>query len=311
MILPVRDSILLNPTSRARAEGLLRLSRWKEHVPFTVPATLLGVNMAVRSHSGPLVPDWRVPVILAADILAVTFAFMVNDIEDAPDDARDVERGARNAVVSAAISRRDGWRASAVVGGVALALFAWVGWAALAVGALTVSLGFLYSWRGVRLKAVPVLDVLAHLLMLSVLLFVAGYVTYDHLPGNIIWLVAASAGLLSAYGQVYNQLRDYEMDRAAGLRNTASVLGRQRAQWLMHACLAGSGIGFAATVLIGLWPQWLIPATLVMSPLVLVFRRGTDMRGTWAADASGRLQVGAMAAANVVVVLWLFENWIK
>jgi 4-hydroxybenzoate polyprenyltransferase len=306
----VRDDISTDPTLRARAGGLLRLSRWKEHLPFTVPATLLGVDMAVRSHAGPVTPGWRVPVILIADILAVTFAFMVNDIEDAPDDARDVERGARNAVACAVISRRDGWRASAVVGGVALALFARVGWAALAVGVLTIGLGFLYSWRGVRLKAVPILDILAHLLMLSVLLFVAGYVAYDRPPGGV-WPVAASVGLLSAYGQLYNQLRDFEMDRAVGLRNTASILGRQRARRLMYACLVGSGIGFVATVMIGLWPRWLVPATLVMSPLVLVFRSGADMRGTWASDASGRFQLGAMLGANVVVVLWLFENWVN
>ena len=306
----MKHDSLVGPAVRARASGLLKLSRWKEHLPFTVPATVLGVNMAATSRPELVTPDWRVPIVVLTNILAVTFAFMVNDIEDAPDDARDPQRGARNAVTCAEISPRDGWRASVVVGGLALALFAWSGWAACGIGALTVGLGFLYSWRGIRLKAVPVLDVLVHLLMLSVLLFLAGYFAYDHSPGRV-WLVAVSVGLLSAYGELYNQLRDYEMDRVAGLRNTASVLGLQATRRLMLACLGGAVVNLAATVVIGLWPRWLVLVTLAISPLVLVFRPATDMRGSKAIDTSGRLQVGAMVLANVITMIWLFENVIN
>jgi len=146
-------------------------------------------------------------------------------------------------------------------------------------------------------------------LMLSVLLFLAGYFAYARSPGNV-WWVAVSVGLVSAYGQLYNQLRDYEADRAAGLRNTASLLGRQATRRLMVACLGGAALSLAATVVIGLWPLWLVPVAVALSPLVLVFHPGTDMRGTQAVDASGRLQPGAMALANVIVMLWLIETMI-
>jgi len=298
---------MVSSTLQARTTGLIRLSRWKEHVPSTVPATLLGVNMALGLRGAPARPDWHIAVIVAANVLAVTSAFMVNDIEDAPDDARDPARGALNAVTSAAITPRDGWRASAIVGALALALFAWAGGAALTVGATTIGLGFLYSWRGVRLKAIPVVDLLAHLLMLSVLLFLAGYFTYDRSPGRI-WLVAVSVGLLSAYGQLYNQLRDFDMDRAAGLRNTASLLGRQRTQRLMAVCLGGAVASLAATVLLGLWPLWLLPVSLALLPLMVVFRSRTDLRGTPIIDVSGRAQFSALVFANVIILLWLFEN---
>lgn len=301
---------MVSSTLQARTTGLLRLSRWKEHVPSTVPATLLGVNMALGLRGAPARPDWRVAVVVAANVLAVTFAFMVNDIEDAPDDARDPARGALNAVTSAAIASRDGWRASGVVGALALALFAWAGGPVLAVGATTIGLGFLYSWRHVRLKAVPGVDLLAHLLMLSVLLFLAGYFTYDRWPGKT-WLVAVSVGLLSAYGQLYNQLRDFDMDRAAGLRNTASLLGRQRTQRLMAVCLWGAVAGLAATVVLSLWPRWLVPVTLAMLPLMVVFRSRTDLRGTQTVDISGRVQFSALVFANVIVLLWLFEKVIQ
>jgi len=297
----------MSSTLRARTTGLLRLSRWKEHLPSTVPATLLGVNMALGARFESSELDWHVPVIVVANVLAVTFAFMVNDIEDAPDDARDLSRGSLNAVTSGAVTPRDGWRASAVVAALALALFAWAGGAALAVGATVIGLGFLYSWRRVRLKAIPVVDLLAHLLMLGVLLFLTGYFTYDRSLGRM-WLAAAGVGLLSAYGQLYNQLRDYHMDRAAGLWNTASVLGQRTTRRLMVVCLWGAAGSLAATVLLGLWPLWLVPVTLAMVPLMIVFRSRTDLRGTQTVDASGRVQFSAMVFANAIILLWFFES---
>jgi 4-hydroxybenzoate polyprenyltransferase len=156
----------------------------------------------------------------------------------------------------------------------------------------------------VRLKARPVVDILSHVLMLSALLFLAGYFAYDSAPGAI-WLVALGAALASAYGQLYNQVRDYDVDRAAGLRNTASLVGEQGARRLMYLSMALAALCLVATVLLGLWPLWLLVVPVVLAPLLLVFRPKTDARGTTAIDASGRVQMGFLIVANAVVVVWL------
>lgn len=294
------------PTRRSvprRIAALARLTRWPEHVLFTIPATLLGVDLALAPHPGAA-PDGRALLVLAANALAVTFAFMVNDLEDAPDDARDPLRRARNAAACGAIARREGWLAAAAVALGALALFACVNGLTFATGALTLALGLLYSWRAVRLKARPVVDVIAHLLMLSVLLFLAGHFAYSAAPGRA-WIAAAGVGLISAYGQLYNQVRDEALDRAAGLRNTTALLGTRRARGLMVACLAGGAACLGATAALGLWPRWLALAALALAPLALIFRRATDMRGSRAIDASGRLQTGAMVVATLVLLIWL------
>jgi 4-hydroxybenzoate polyprenyltransferase len=244
---------------------------------------------------------------VVANIFAVTCAFMVNDIEDAPDDAREEARAARNPVTCGEVSRREGWLASILVGLVALALYAWVSQGAFWVGALTVALSFLYSWRAVRLKALPIVDVLSHILMLSSLLFLAGYYAYDDSPGSV-WLVALGVGLISVYGQLYNQLRDYDMDRAAGLHNTASFLGRDNTQRLMYASIGLAALCLLITIVIGLWPLWLVIVPVVMAPLFFWFRPSTDMRGTEAIDMSGRIQLGAMIIANAAVLIWLIAN---
>jgi 4-hydroxybenzoate polyprenyltransferase len=290
-----------NAPGKTRPAGLWRLSRWREHVPFTVPATLLGVNMAAR-QGGAL--DGRLGIVLAANILAVTFAFMVNDLEDAPDDARDSERGARNAITAGLITPRVGWVAAQLVGMVAALLFAGLNRAACAVGMITLALSLLYSWRGVRLKALPVVDVISHALMLSTLLFLAGYLTVDAAPGRA-WWAAAGVGLISAYGQLYNQLRDYTPDRAAGLHNTASVLGRRGTLIAMYACLAGAALCLGLTVVIGLWPLWLVIVPVGAAPLALGRRSNTDMRGSAALDLSGRWQERAMWIAGAMMLVWL------
>lgn len=288
---------------RGQIAGLVRLTRWDEHVLFTIAATLSGVNLAIYHHAS-IIPDWRLIVVTAANVLAVMFAFIVNDIEDAADDAQDAARGARNAITTGVVAPRTGWGLAGVMAALALILFAAVNRRAGMIGAATVALGFLYSWRGVRLKALPVVDVLSHVLMLSALLFLAGYTAYDPAVERI-WLVTASVALISAYGQLYNQLRDYEVDRAAGLHNTASLLGKRCTQSLMYAVLGVAAVCLVITVVTGLWPLWLLLVPVGLSPLMWLVRFETDMRGTAAIDTSGRLQLGAMWIAVLTLLVWL------
>lgn len=303
---PARSGFAQSVWRTARA--VLRLSRWPEHIPFTLAATWLGANMAAQHAQAAL--DGRLAVVTAANILAVAFAFMVNDVSDAPDDARDPLRAARNAVASGSLSARAAWLASVGAGALALALYALLPLPALLAGVMTLVLGLLYSWRAVRLKAWPVLDVLAHALMLSALLVLAGVLAFDVSPRRAWWVILM-AGLISAYGQLYNQVRDAAQDRAAGLRNTTQVLGEQRARTLMVACLGAAGALLALTVLGGLWPLWLGPLACGLLAPVLLWPRATDMRGTAALDVTGRLQLGAMLAAVVLMGVWLVVNGLR
>lgn len=294
-------------TPAARLRGLLQLTRWAEHLLFTFTLTLLGINLAIRAEGAALALDHRLVVVALANLLAVTFAFMINDTEDAPDDARDAARAARNPVASGVLTRREAWMASLVTAALAVTLFSVLPLRAFLAGLLTLGLAFLYSWRPVRLKAHPLVDVIAHVLMLSALLFLTGYFTYHDVPGRA-WLVALIVALVSAYGQLYNQVRDFAPDRAAGLHNTAALLGEHAARRAMYLCLWGAGLLLAVTILIGLWPWWLAIVPVALSPLLVVIRPHADMRGTAAVDLSGRLQWGAMLIAGVTMLVWLAAN---
>lgn len=287
---------------RSQIKGLIRLTRWKEYVPFVIPLTVLGALLAARPNN--ILLDWRLVVVTAANILAVAYAFMINDIEDAPDDARDPDRAARNPITMGEIGVRFGYNACRVVAAITLMLYALGGVWALVIGVATLLLSHLYSWRPVRLKAWPITDIVSHSLMLSGLLMLAGYFTYHNAPG-LVWFVAAAVTLISVYGQLYNQLRDYDMDKAAGLYNTAIILGENNTRIAMYAAVALAVVCFLAAIVQGVFPLWLGIVVLIAVPISIVISPKTDMRGSEAVDVSGGLQVQSLMVVNFTVAVWL------
>jgi 4-hydroxybenzoate polyprenyltransferase len=267
-----------------------------------VPLTLIGALLAAKPHNTPL--DFRLVTVILANILAVAYAFMINDIEDAPDDARDPDRAARNPITTGEIGARMGYAACRVVAAITLIAFAFGGLTVFLIGAATLLLSHLYSWRPVRLKAWPVTDVVSHSLMLSGLLLLAGYFLYDDQPG-IVWLVAIGVTLVSVYGQLYNQLRDFEMDKAAGLHNTAILLGEANARRAMYLAVGLGGLCLLAAIIQQLFPLWLGLALLGSIAISMWVRPRADMRGTQTIEITGAAQIPALLAVNMTVVIWL------
>ena len=290
---------------KQQLSGLIQLTRWQEHVAFVIPLTLLGALLAINNaESGAAHLDWRLIAVTLGNILAVAYAFMINDIEDAPDDARDPARAARNPITSGRVNIRLGYNACRFLAIVTLILYALGGTLVFLVGASTLLLSHLYSWRPVRLKAWPVTDILSHSLMLSGLLLLAGYFIYHSAPG-IVWFVAAGVTLFSVYGQLYNQLRDYDMDKAAGLKNTAIVLGEANTRRAIYLSIGLGAACVLAAIVQGAFPLWLGLALLMSAAASMVFRPVGDMRGGEAADLSGKVQVRVLIAINLTVACWL------
>ncbi len=283
-------------------QGLLRLTRWREFISFVVPLTVLGSLLAARANA--ILLDWRLPAIIVANIMAVGYAFMINDIEDAPDDARDPARAARNPVANGEIGAELGYAACRTLALCTLVLYATGGLFVFLIGLLTLLLSHFYSWRPVRLKAWPVTDVVSHSLMLSGLLLLAGYFLYDAQPG-VVWLVAAAATLFSVYGQLYNQLRDIEMDRLAGLHNTAILLGAVNARRAMYLAVGLAALCLIAAFARQVFPLWLGLALLVSIAVSMLFRPASDMRGGQALDVSGAAQVQSLITVNLTIGMWL------
>lgn len=282
--------------------AIIKLTRWKEHVSFVFPLSIVGTLLAVKYSHLPI--GYNFLLIAIANFLAVSFAFMINDIEDAEDDARDPKRKIRNPISNKDISKKAAYIATFATAFLASYFYSMGGALTLRIGMLILVLGFLYSWRAIRLKAWPVTDIVSHALMLSGLLYWASYVAITHtFQGG--WIVFCAVTLVSAYGQLYNQLRDFELDKKAKLKNTAILIGRDSAQTLMYTLLFGATSFFAIAIYKSAFPYWLIIPIIVAIPVGLKLRSGKDPRGTIAFDVTGDLQQTFWFVVNIAVGSWL------
>ena len=251
---------------KASINGLIRLTRYREYLSFVVVSTSLGAIAAYGQFS------WQLVVVLLANELAVAFAFMINDVEDAADDALDAAKAQRNPVSAGMISYRAAYIASFIVAVLSAALYALLGMGPFVIGTACLLIAFLYSWRPVRLKAIPFVDLVSHALMLAGLQFAAAYFTFSSTLGpRFFWLFLMSIGI-SAYGELFNELRDLEGDKRAGVTHTASVLGPRVASRLATVCLAiGLFAAFVSLFIVQIVPPWVL-ALVAVSALILALR---------------------------------------
>jgi len=257
----MRDTTVVTLSSRLKAT--LALMRLREIVPFVLVTTLLGANV------GGARPGARLLVVLLGNLLAVAFAFMINDVEDAPDDALTPAKAVRNPISAGRLSPRAGYVASFAVAICGLALYTTLGGWPLALGGLCLVLGLLYSWRGVRLKAIPVADLISHVLMLAALQLLCAYTAFQ--TGGQLWLgPSLFVVAISLYGQLFNQLRDLDGDQQAGISNTTARIGRRAAHVLLILLLPVALLLQALSVRQGSIPLWTMGLAAGLSPVLLI-----------------------------------------
>lgn len=285
----------------SKVQAIIKLSRWRQHVPYTLPLVIIGALMATTQSEAEI--DWRLLPVIMANVLAMIFAFMINDVIDAPDDARDPIKLQSNSISQGLLSVREAGGICAVIFLLSAGLFAYGGAWSFVIGLITLILSFLYSAPMIRLKARPLVDVLSHVLMLSALLLVSGHVVYDTAI-SIGWWVILGVSFASAYGQFYNQLDDFENDKEVGLKNTAILLGEANTVRAMTVSAVLTVVCFVVAIIYRVFPFWLgwiLGATLLIMGL---FRWDIDMRGN-ATDSSGMVQRPVLITANIIAFVWL------
>lgn len=250
---------------KQKIDGLIRLVRFKEYLFFVTITTLMGATAGYASFG------WRLVGILVANWLAVAFAFMINDVEDAPEDALNPAKVLRNPVSAEHISRRLALNATWVTGGLAAVAYALVGFWPFIIGLLTLVIGFLYSWRRLRLKNLPFIDMLSHCMMLAGFQYLAAYLAYQPAPFIRWFFPMMMVVCISLYGELFNEMRDYEHDLKAGLKHTAALLGFKATYWLMMSSLVIGVISAAITFfVVKLVAGWVLILMAIFAILLLI-----------------------------------------
>jgi 4-hydroxybenzoate polyprenyltransferase len=247
--------------ARRPLKGLLQLTRYREYVLFVCLTTLMGAKLGGGDF------DLRLVIVLAANILVVGFAFMYNDVEDAPDDAMDEKKARRNPISAGMITPGVGRAACLVVAALLLGLYGLLGLMPFLLGGFCLALAFLYSWRVARLKSVPVADLISHSLSLAGLQFLCAYFVYDQ-GKPYSWLFFLFVVFFSVYGELNNELRDIVVDQKAGIRHTADLIGIKWTKVLMILSLIGAGGVIVAFLAMQVIPVWLLIVPAVLGPML-------------------------------------------
>ncbi len=286
-------------------KGIIKLTRFNEYIWFVIVTTALGAAAAGGAFG------WQWIVALLANWTAVAFAFMINDVEDAADDALNPAKINRNPISCRMISPRLGYIASYVTMAISAALYALLGTIPFVIGVMSLIVGFLYSWRRVRIKSMPFVDLIIHCMMLAGFQFLPAYFAYTSAINSNFWWPFLAIVSISMYGELFNELRDLEGDLKAGVKHTASVLGERRSKLLANVLL---GIGIVALFItlfvVQLIPWWvlilmaIIAAILIVPPLLRV-RRSQNM-----VQFQGSFQVPVQIAAALSMTIGFVGPWI-
>ncbi|WP_227267769.1 UbiA family prenyltransferase [Roseobacter weihaiensis] len=181
-------------------------------------------------------------LLLISNIGCLAFAFAFNDLQDIEDDRKSLRGCTRNPLTAGRLSLRSAILICVFCLLASMTASAALGWKAFLANLIGISLAFLYSWRFVRLKAIPVLDVVSHGFFIGTLQFWVALFAVDGQIGDPWAIVLGGAFfMISCLSDLNNEIRDYDADREAGLQNLLSLFDLRKYEALVHylsACLA-------------------------------------------------------------------------
>lgn len=242
--------------------GTYKLTRIEGVFSYALFLTLLSAFVA-NAEVGVV----KLLLVLTANVLGACFANMINDVEDAEDDSMDPKKAKRNPVSAGIITKKQAYLVTFIEAIIALTLYAFVGTSALGAGIAVIVTGFFYSWKPVRLKSVAWIDFISHQYFLASGLALASYFAFSHFDSGVI-LPLIGSGLVSSAGDLYNELRDFVVDKKAGLKNTAQLLGERSTSTLRIVFTILGALAIIAAVVID-YRQVYLPV-LAIIPVVLL-----------------------------------------
>jgi 4-hydroxybenzoate polyprenyltransferase len=164
-------------------------------------------------------------IIFLANLFLTAFGYSFNDIEDAEDDYYDLKKGKRNPIANKELTRKQGYLISFFFLFFGLFLLYQINLLVFYLGLMNALLGFLYSWRHIRLKSIPILDLLSHVVFLGGIQFVIIYLSFRPLDLHIIPFLMIVIPV-SMMNEIFHELIDFELDEKTKITNTTQKLSR-------------------------------------------------------------------------------------
>jgi 4-hydroxybenzoate polyprenyltransferase len=275
----------VTPPVRGYSRVLLRLASVR-----AVEVCVLQASPLLGAWLGGLDPDagglGRLALLLVASTALTAHVFVLNDWAGYDADAHDARRASLG---GGDISRDQIARVAIALLIVAAVGFVAIGGPPLACAAGIAALGLVYSLAPRFGKSTPVAASLNHLVGGS-LHFLMGYTLVHAVDAKGVAL-SVFFGLVFAAGHLNQEVRDFEADRANGIRTSAVVFGCRRS-FLASFCLFT-----AAYVLVaGLAAAGTLPRLLLVTVVVWL------AQAWWSAQAMRR-------GLQVETALWMQRRY--
>lgn len=163
--------------------------------------------------------SYKTVIIFFANLCLTAFGYVFNDLEDAVDDYHDVEKRGRNPVASGEVTRRQSYLFNFFLLFVGLSLLVFISPPVFFVGLVLALVGFVYSWRPLRLKSMPVLDLVSHVLALGALQFLITYLAFRPLDLSVapFLMVIVPASMIN---EIIQEMNDFDVDSETSINNT-------------------------------------------------------------------------------------------
>ena len=206
---------------------VLRFLRLKEYL-----GNLLGIPFLIWLISPEELLTTKTALVLTANTCLTAFTFSFNDIEDAEDDSLDLVKRERNVVANGSLERRWAYVICAFLLMAGLITLRFVNPRLTTIAFILSINSFLYSWKKVRFKSIPFIDLFSHALAIGIQQLLITYYAFKPLDFKIFPYI----GLVTSFSfatQLSQELRDYRIDEATNVRTTAQILGEKNAMILI------------------------------------------------------------------------------
>lgn len=163
--------------------------------------------------------SFKTVVIFLANLCLTAFGYMFNDLEDAEDDYHDVEKRIRNPIANGEITRRQSLLFNMFLLSLGLLLLLSISPFVFLLGIIYAFVGFGYSWKNLRLKSRPILDLVSHVLFLGVLQFLTTYAAFRPLDIFIVPFLMIIVPF-SLMNEIIHEMKDFDVDKKTKINNT-------------------------------------------------------------------------------------------
>lgn len=214
-------------------------------------------------------------IFLFANFFILFFIFIFNDVEDADDDFHVLEKRKKNLFSNGTLSKKSGYIISFLVLFSGLFLFYFINRYVFVVACILGLTGLFYSWKSIRFKSIPIIDIVSHGMILGGFQILTFYLTFNPLKYDILPFIMVFMPF--SFGcEFFQELRDFHNDKKTKINNTIQKIGKIKPRGLMVVLSSISTLGYILlcyTDFLKLNMIYFFPLAFLISLLILEFYR--------------------------------------